>query len=313
MPVTAIDEQWNVRKLQAIREIQPPLEIKPTAKVGLSPISSLSAVDVKEAPAPTLKPELASPTTHYMYDVADLYQHVEHLMARYTTQLKGQVQADLKELDRLQLQRIEKDKAYREEMETKAKWDTLSRVANYISSATSIVLGAGLAATPGGQVAGKFLIAAGALSLTTQVVTDVNGWNALAGLFTNSRETQQKYAFWCELTASSLALAISATSLICAYQAGALAMNGAEWAKKVSQALTMSSMVANSTARIGATHAKMKGDEIMADMKEEITLKEFMVRQELKSLSNEELAQNYQALQTLTEQFHQMAESSIVI
>ena len=304
------DEQQQIKKLQGIEGIQLPLPIRPVTPMGLSPLSSLEeAPKLDVSTRSQLQPQLEEPRhVHYMYDIATLYLAVEELMRDYTVQLKEQVRVDSECLEHLSKEKIQKLQEHAREMATKQTWDTASFVFQYIASSASIVIGIGLVSTGAGAVAGGFMIAAGALGLTTRIMTDVGGWAAIAKYFTKSQEMQQKYALWIDLTASGVSLAISVTSVVSAYQAGALALNATNLAEKIARAISLSTTVAGAGTQIGSAHSKMKGAYLFADLKD-IQEKNFLACQHLKR-SSLEFTENNEAMQALTQQVKQMADAS---
>lgn len=303
------EEQERVKRLQLFQETLLPLAIKPIVPLGLSPLSSLTEAPKIDPPAPsTLQPKLELPRVHYMYDIAKLYDRIESLVTDYTVQLKGQTQIDLTQLERLSEANIQKIQEHARAMAAKQTWDTFTLISQYIASSTSIVLGIGLVSTGAGAVAGGFLIAAGALGLTNRIATDLGAWHALTQYFTKSQELQQQYTQWIDLAVSGISFVTTVTSLICAYQAGTLAMSGADLAQKISQVLALSSTAAGAGTRIGSAHSNKQGLELLADLKE-IEMNSFLVRQQLKSNSSE-FVKNNEARQTAIEQFKRIADAS---
>lgn len=244
------DERERVKRLQIEQPISP-----------LSPVTTISkekafiladSIQPSSATkAPQFRPVLPRP------EHATFQSRSHPLLRIIRCLIKADEQTSLfldvleKEIDQTQMRLDELSDelkvALAEEMETKiweGNWHTLETVIQYLSAASSIVLGGALVLTDADQGAGSCLIAAGGLGLFNQIMTDTKGWSLLVDYFTESQEMQKTLEGRIQTTMFLLSTALALSGAALAFDSGVL--------QEAAQAEQIFKIISVATALLGA-------------------------------------------------------------
>ncbi len=279
-------DEWNDRRVDAIATLDPfcPIDFKPPAPQGLSGASSISSVE-RNSPLAPLKPKLAPPVAvcgkSYLLDIIDLHNEAEEITTAIIDHTSEQIRSDMALLDKFSNERAAALEQHAREIAARETWGVWATIAQYITTAASVVLGIGLLSNPATATAGGFLIASGGLGLGNRVLNDLGVWNVIPTYFTESVETQQKVARWIDTGMYFLSVGLGLAGGIMAYQAGAFATASKdEIAQKVGQIMGIAGTVMGAATRFGGALADRRALRLQADLKL-IDAKNFSLRQEV--------------------------------
>ncbi len=128
-------------------------------------------------------------------------------------QEKPKLEQQIKIINQQHLVLFQEEATLSEKYNQKAKnlsvWKTAADIASYGASAASIVVGIGFCASPVGSIS---LIAAGALGLTSKLMSDTGSWKWVASKLSSNSETQQKYTSYLETAATVVSLGAAVMS-----------------------------------------------------------------------------------------------------
>lgn len=182
-------------------------------------IEALPSSQYISPPAAVRPAPLCPPTEHYMASIIRLYQEEETLIKKESDVCDRSTQTDLERLKKLDQRKIEQIKIYYHQNQSMTRWKTLQNLAQYVTSAVSIVLGLGLCTLA--PVTGVFLIVSGGLGLIHRSISDSDGWKWFVSKFTANHEKIEKYAAVIERSFVYLSAILSMASAISAYHIGA--------------------------------------------------------------------------------------------
>ena len=129
-------------------------------------------------------------SSHYMLDLLDMHRELEGVVLKETSFFKTQSNRDLKEIEKLEIEKEETLRKHAEEAAAKSKWNTLGTVAQYLGTGASIAVGLSLGPA---SWAGGLLLASGTAGLGHRVIQDTVGWNSIVSHFSHSEERQKEY------------------------------------------------------------------------------------------------------------------------
>ena len=269
------EDEFRVRALQAAAYSSASSDIKPYSPL-LDTSSSLSAIESVPV-VPQFRPELPAPVKsepqkHFMIGVLQTHHETERLVALNTKLFETEVKAEMAEIDRLTAEKQEALYRSAKESETRNTWGVLSTVAQYIGSASSVVLGIACVASGVGTAPGALLIASGGLGLVNQAMHDTRGWETVASWFTQSEELQTKIAHRIEMGSFFLSLGLGLAGGVWAYQAGAFAAAADAGRKafmgKVGQAVALGSGFMGAGSRLGGAVVEKRIAYLQAQIRE---------------------------------------------
>lgn len=214
-------EQLRVRALQAASNQS---ELQPLPKIALpaTGVSSIAPASKKaESSVSHVRPQLAAPSTYAMPALIHSHQETERVTYKGTKIFEININQEIANLDRLNVEKEEALQKVAKEVQSKNTWSVFSTVAQYIVSASVLVLGAACLASGVGTAPGALLIASGALGLANRIMHDTGGWEAVVSWFTKSEELQHKIARNIEMGMFFLSLGLGLAGGIWAHAAGA--------------------------------------------------------------------------------------------
>jgi hypothetical protein len=189
------------------------------------PVNSSNPLIAPPSISPVDRCYPADRSRHYMLDLLDMHRGVERVVEREVSLFKIQSNIDLKELEKLEMEKQIVFRKYAKEAAASNNWSMFSNIAQYLTSGASIVLGASVfIAKPR---AGGLLIASGIAGLTNRLMHETGGWNAIASWCTKSIEYQKKIAHVCEMTFLGFEFGVGLAGGSMAYKAGAFSIAGA--------------------------------------------------------------------------------------
>jgi hypothetical protein len=207
-----------------------------------------------------------------MIGLLQAHKETERLTAKNTRLFETDVNADLKNIEKLSIEKHEALKRAAEEIENRDTWDVLVNVAQYIGSASSIVLGIACIATGVGTAPGALLIASGGLGLLNRVMHDTHGWESVVAWFTESKELQTKIANKIEMGMFLLSLGLGLAGGIWAYSAGAftaVAEGGRQtFMTKAGQAIALSGAFMGAGSKVGGSIVERRIAHLQARIRE---------------------------------------------
>lgn len=270
------DDEFRIRALQAAANFASvPSDIQPYRK----PIDTNSSLSIAEPVSviPQFRPELSAPVKpepqkHFMIGILQTHQETERLAAQNTGLFEREVKAEMAEIDRATAEKQEALHRAAKENETRNTWGVLATVAQYITSASSVVLGIACVASGVGTAPGALLIASGGLGLVNRAMHDTGGWETVVSWFTKSEELQTKIAQKIEMGAFFLSLGLGLAGGIWAYNAGAFAAAAnagrQTFMGKVGQAVGLGSAFMGAGSRLGGAVVEKRIAHLQARIRE---------------------------------------------
>ncbi|MBF8262755.1 MAG: hypothetical protein HW387_420 [Parachlamydiales bacterium] len=282
MPRAHAIESTSYRRIETIPFYSP---ITVPAAPAIDSRSTIAPASRAENISPSIfRPQLVKPDQHFMLPILDLFTEEEKLIKSESTFGDRDTNNALERLMAIDKKKIEKLAAMHKELDSKKTWSAFETVAQYIASASSIVMG--VAVFVECPVAGGFLIAGGGLGLVNRAVSDSGGWEWMAARFTASTELQRRYAERADMCLVFISTALTMAGAIRAYHVGALNAVSANRPEaimnKALQILTIGGGAIRCATRIGMTRLDQKIFQIKADIKKLDTDK-FCTRQEIQT------------------------------
>lgn len=204
-------------------------------KLTVAPAQTPLSLELKHALVGSIRPADSIETTHQVRPQLPFPTCVNPLprIIQNQTDIESltQQEADLLEaesaiyLDRMKTLQLELQEAMEANLKTGQAanaWSTWETILGYFTAASSLMVGLGLLTNGENAGAASALIAAGGLSLTNQIMTDLDGWQKIAEYFSNSAERQQHIAAQIQTGMFLLSLSISVSGLALAAQSNAL-------------------------------------------------------------------------------------------
>lgn len=280
-------EEYRIRALQAAANAYAPLE-RPIQRSQSAPalshitpgissgVSSISSSNTKPPAVPQFKPQLPPPakpaTENFLIGVVNFQQENQRVTSKDAKLFEKDAKADLAKIDQLTAEKAEAVKRASEELEARKTWDVLSNVAQYIASASAIVLGITCVATGVGTAPGALLIASGGLGLLNRVMHDTHGWEAVVSWFTESKELQAKIAAKIEMGTFLLSLGLGLAGGIWASSAGAFSAIAEGGRKalmtKTGQAIAMGGAFLGAGTKLGSSVLERRIAHLHAQIRE---------------------------------------------
>lgn len=144
---------------------------------------------------------------------------------KFVRQESEEMQQIDRSLDELHKKYLEELKEHAINAQNKSAWGTLINVTAYIASITSIMSGVVLLSSgPVGIAVGKLLIVSGALGLFNRIISDTGGFENIVAYFTKNEETQQKVAYWLNISMICLTLGLGLYSVFAGIHGGVFAL-----------------------------------------------------------------------------------------
>lgn len=182
--------------------------------------SNTQAAEVKEMPSicndglrEDGRPQIDSPkeftrcsNTLLMMILAQL--DLEKLEKSAARVFDEEITLDLEEMQKLQKQHAKIIKEATKAEQSASTWSTLTGIATYLTSTSSLVIGAATAASGGSLLIATALMASAGLGLTNKIVHDTIGWNTVASYFSSVKETQKKLEEHIQMTFTVTALVL---------------------------------------------------------------------------------------------------------
>ncbi len=312
--MTAISEIGRTSPILPLHRIEGAEEIFETLPVFASAVSkdeiSVSSPDKDISIDPfdrsILSPRLKEPTSKpseesYIYSVLRVQERMCRLARDYCETNAADVETQCGRLTYLQKQYQDLLHLEANALQTKKSWGVWQAVSQYVSSATTFVVGMGCIASGTAVVPGCFLIAAAGLGLLNCAIKDTVGWEPLVSYFTTSKQLQTKIAGLIDIGLFSISIGLSLVGGINAWREGALtlAFHPARdvLASKAAHILAGSSTIMRMIAQAGLGLSKRKLECLHADLKlfesEKAKIPQKLQR-DLASISDmNELAENF--------------------
>ena len=215
----------------------PPLQpIFPSACTSsIAPINPIAGIS-----PPQSRPQL-KPPEHFMYGLIRTHCELEKTVDKQTRIFNTQVERDIKEIDRLEIEKTEKLCAHAKTVKSQKTWNALSSVAQYLCAGASTTLGVMCLATGVAAPIGALLIASGLVGITGRILHDTGAFQSIAAWMTKSDELQKKIAHRMEMGMFFLSLGLGLGSGAWAYHLGVLsAVRTATLVQKVAAGIGMS-------------------------------------------------------------------------
>ncbi len=264
MSVCAV-ERARSRKIEDVEIDTEPLLIRPMPDYA----STILSASVREIPkTPAFRPQLSPPRPYHMWDLLKIEQKMEEIVRHEGKNCDSDTKASLDRLLSLDKQRIEALQKSALEAASKGSWSVWQTVAQYVATASSIILG--LTVLGAAPIAGGLLIAAGGLGLLNRAISDSGGWQWLTSRLYASRDLQMKIAERIDSGFTYLTMAMALSGAIGAYQAGAWALSAASRSDNLNRALQfllLASGAMQQLTRIGMAHADRKIMHLHSDLK----------------------------------------------
>lgn len=262
------EEQELVKKLQ-------PTSAQPISPVLVSPEKSFAFLGSIQPSTlerlPQFRPQLPWPEAAFppsaLARIVQCQVRSDELMPKFFDLFEESIDQKLKRLDEIQEElKVALEAEHRtENLET--KWHTLETLLQYLTTAGSIVLGAGLMISGTDQNSGAFLIAAGALGLVNQLMTDSRGWQTLISYFTESVETQKTIESQIQTGMFLVSLGLSLTSGALALHTGTLQqVRGEDYFAAVTKIIQISTTLLTTGTKITSAAIRKRSCDIQAKM-----------------------------------------------
>ncbi len=193
-----------------------PASVVPTeVPLGISGDSSLSV-----APPPSegiwaaiTKPFFSQPEPNYMFALLRLEADLTETLKDEGKHLEVEIKANLKRLEVFNREKLEMLKNHHEAIKAQNYWGAWKAIAEYMTYASSIALGAACFTSGVGVAPAVFLIASGVIGIVNRAGADSGAWRWAASYITESQQLQIKYAqnFDTAMTTTAIATSILAT------------------------------------------------------------------------------------------------------
>lgn len=170
--------------------------------------------------------------------------------------LQMQFTAEMQNLYKLNQEELHKK--VKENAETYAQssfWNLLTKIARYVIHVINVALGVGISFTGVGVPLGCALITSGMLGITTEVMTDIGGWEWMAKQATDDVEVQKKIVTLLPMISTALTITLS-----CVSSGFALFSEGAKETLKVLLTWNVISSLAEGGLQIGKASVQYKID-----------------------------------------------------
>ncbi|MBI5272844.1 MAG: hypothetical protein HY861_02540 [Chlamydiia bacterium] len=309
------DEVFRQGSLSALLSPIAPPQSSPTQPVpqGISSASSVSKSQI--APESTRhRPELAPPATqHYMVPLLEVHTQFEELLAHDLALFKTESSIELADIARLNKEKNEALRQYAEEVSKRHTWGVWGSVAEYLTTAASMVVGFSLFSMA--PWAGALLMASGVLGLSNRILQETGGYQTIVSWFTQSAEWQKSIAQKIEMGALYLSMGLGlAGGGLAVYSMGFAAV-GAELgrkhlAAKVAATIQLASSAVGATAHLN----KVASEKRMGDLQSEAHILEAQtetIKLEI-SMQSQDARNMIEAAQALTQEMHEAIASSVM-
>lgn len=210
------EEQELIKKLQ-IAPTQTPFSLEREQAFAGS-IAPSSAIEKTHQVRPQLPPPCVNPIPRIIQCQTD----IESLSQEEADLLEKESSIYLERMKALQAELQENMEANLKTGQTANAWHSWETILNYFTAASSLLVGLGLLGTHGNAGASIALVAAGGLSLTNQIMTDLDGWQKIAEYFSDNAEKQQSISAQIQTGMFLLSLSLSVSGLALAAQSDAL-------------------------------------------------------------------------------------------
>ncbi len=251
-----LDDDLIARTIQGFSS-EPVLPLAPIPLGLSSPHSTIEEV------APLYTPILMPPKENIMLKVIGAHQETERLAGKRTQAFEAESAVALAEIDRLSL---EKEEAFRQELEaakSRDSWSTIASVAQYITSFGSVVLGMTVGGVPGFLIGASGVIG-GALRLTrdTHLLDPAVEW------YTKSVELQTSIKEQIDMGATYLQLGLGLAGGAAAWYTGALAAHATDYLTKLPSVIAATGQAAKTGAELGKAYHNKRIADVNANAKE---------------------------------------------
>jgi hypothetical protein len=260
------DYEFHVRNMQGVGPVYSPL-LLPPAEVpkGISSLSSIGSID-KEILTPQHRPTLSEPQ-HVMYELLALHRRDEELISEEVQLRKEGIDASLKKIDQIELEREEALQKEAEAAKSRSTWSTLSQISEYITGVGAVGLGFAIGGLPGWCIGGAGLIGVG-----NRVAHDTHLLQTTVAWYEKSEELQKKLTREIEMGVFLLQTGLSLAGGVSGWQMGSFTAihpdSGVEVMRQVSSAVTTASGVATASAQMGKEIYNKRISDYNAQVKE---------------------------------------------
>lgn len=239
----------------------------------VAPVVTLPSTASSIAPAESIKqatfaaPKLEQPR-HYMPELIDLHKHMEKTMSKQVSLFDKELDWDLTEIQRLEKEKTTKIMESAKVAANANSWGTLSKVAQYITSAATMVFGIASIATGAAAPMGVLLIASGAMGLAGSILHDTGALQSIAAWFTKSEEMQKKIASRIEMGFFflSMGLGLGASAIHYSPQILAFTLTKIDTIRKVALGLSCSAWLAKGGIDLRASFLKKEKAHLEASL-----------------------------------------------
>jgi hypothetical protein len=278
-------------RIEDLRNVQVP-GYNPEFKITSPALDTTSTL----APVPQTRPMLPAPK-HIMLDVLSSHMETERLSGKAAKIFDTDITQGLADLEKISAEKQEALENEARSAKARATWSTLSIVAQYISSAGLIALGAS-----SGGITSALLIAAGGIGILNRAAHDTNLLQAATAWYTKSAELQKKITNNIEMGAFFLQMGLGLAGGFAAWQTGALAaaqISGTAIKTKTASIITGASGVLSTGSKVGASYYDKQIAYLQAQLKE---------LDKDATLGNQEVTETAQSLSKMVEQNQNEAE-----
>jgi len=277
MTISAISSSTQTAPIPPIRSV----EISPSSEGSLSSIGNAPTTPPPFKPS---KPELTRPCLEL--ELISSHLDLERTDAKLSNLKLAEIEHLQKKLHELHIDHVKKIQEAAKKAEQQDLWSLLKKIASYITSAISSILGATLFATPHGAVIGAIMVTAGIASIANQILLDLGAWDWIAKKLAAENEEQQKRILHVIPTTISIATGVIALSGASA----AFAANAFSTVKQVAAFVAAISSFLQGTATIGkgVTDAQLTW--------EQGALKKLLSQQKTNQRELEETCQQFEQL-----------------
>lgn len=137
-----------------------------------------------------LRPTLSSPDSHYMWEMIALRERMDETSRAEGALYSQEIDRALLQIREIDARHIELLKKQSDDVKSKHTWQVLANVAQYVSFASSLVLGLGMiGAAP---YTATCLIASGSIGVVNRIAIDTGIWSSVADrFFTTSQRSKE--------------------------------------------------------------------------------------------------------------------------
>ena len=289
-------------------------EIETDTELAFSPLPMPTASTITAARAPdqpmasAFRPQLSPPRPYYMWTLVQIGQKMEAIVQKEGINCERDTQASLNRLLAFDRERIEVLQKTAQELSTKESWSVWQTVAQYVATASSIMLG--LTVFGASPVAGALLVAAGGLGLLNRAISDSGGWKWLVSYFNASYDLQLKISEGIDSTLTYLSMAMAMAGALGAWHAGAWALSAANRdaaMNRTLQVILFYSAFVQQSVRIGISRSEQKSDHLKSDL-QVISTHAALARQQIK-LDTQQFRNLIELSEEINERLHSLISS----